>query len=144
MTDYIGTFGTSQHAQTMLSWGGLIMIYPTRGLYSGVLHSRLWTALYISTIYDCTILISSSVNPYNSYTRRSILPSVDSISRCRDSFSCGNRGLRLCSSSMRSTNETSLSCRAFSGIVVRAHSKNQVPFLLQRQPLQPMRHVQRH
>src|SRR5260221_2896075 len=37
----------------------------------------------MSTIYDSTILISSSVSPYNSYTRRSILLSVDSISRCR-------------------------------------------------------------
>src|SRR3990172_9817733 len=30
-------------------------------LYSGVLYNRLWKALYMSTIYDSTILISSSL-----------------------------------------------------------------------------------
>src|SRR5258706_9022838 len=66
--------------------------------------------------FPSTTLTSASVNPYNSYTRRSILPSAaGSISRCRDSFSCGNRGLRLCNSSIRSTSETSLSCHAVLG-----------------------------
>jgi hypothetical protein len=33
---------------------------------------------------------------------------------------------------------------ALLGAAIRAHSKNQVSFLLQRQPLQPMRHVLHH
>ncbi len=94
---------------------------PNYDLYSTPLYNRLWTALYMSTIYASTILIFSSVKPYNSYTRRSILSSVDSISRFTISCSCGNRAAgRLCSSSMRSTSETSLSCRATSAGLIQS------------------------
>ena len=67
-----------------------------------------------ATQLPSTILISSSVSPYNSYTSGSICLSVGLDLALQRLFLLRRLGLCLCSASMRSTSETTLSCRALS------------------------------
>lgn len=75
-------------------------------LYRTPLYNKLWTALYIHNLrlHNPNLIFTqpiSSPSGDNLYTRQSILPSAEgSISRCRDSFSCGIQGLRLCNFSV--------------------------------------------
>ena len=70
--------------------------------------TMIYTALYMSTIYDSTILISSSVNPY---MRRSILPSAAGLDLPLQGLFLLRRTWTLLGSRKNSSQKTARKCR---------------------------------